>query len=171
MPYPSIFITVGTTEFEGLIECLDTDEMTTAMKAVGVENLVVQFGRGKKSSLEHKFYKQINVDMFSLRPNITKEILKADLVIGHGGAGTCLDVLIAEKPLLVVVNDALMDNHQTELANQLSEDSYIRACSVSDLPDVLKDFHLKPLKKMQPGNASPFFEALDDLMGYSEKVN
>lgn len=45
------------------------------------------------------------------------------------GAGSCLEVLGAGKPLLVVINDKLMDNHQLELAKQLQADGHLLYCT------------------------------------------
>ena len=72
-----------------------------------------------------------------------QDISSADLVISHAGAGTCLEVLQAGKPLLVIVNDDLMDNHQMELAQRLSEEQYLIYGSVSTLAESIRQFQSK----------------------------
>lgn len=47
------------------------------------------------------------------------------------GSGTILDVLRLGKPLIVVPNPTLLDNHQQELAAALEELGHLKACSVS----------------------------------------
>ncbi|XP_044538784.1 UDP-N-acetylglucosamine transferase subunit ALG13 homolog, partial [Gracilinanus agilis] len=47
------------------------------------------------------------------------------------GAGSCLEALEEGKPLVVVVNEKLMDNHQLELARQLHKEGYLFYCSCS----------------------------------------
>jgi UDP-N-acetylglucosamine transferase subunit ALG13 len=41
------------------------------------------------------------------------------------GAGTIVHVLRSEKPLIVVVNALLQDNHQQELARKLHQEGYL----------------------------------------------
>ena len=43
----------------------------------------------------------------------------ADLVISHAGAGTCLEVLRLEKPLVVIVNRSLLGNHQVGIGKSM----------------------------------------------------
>lgn len=52
-----------------------------------------------------------------------------DCVMYFQGAGSCLEALGAQKALLVVINDKLMDNHQLELARQLHSDSHLLYCT------------------------------------------
>jgi UDP:flavonoid glycosyltransferase YjiC (YdhE family) len=52
----------------------------------------------------------------------------ASLVISHCGAGSTFEALTKGVPVLVVPNPILMDNHQQELANTLSQQGYL-VCS------------------------------------------
>jgi beta-1,4-N-acetylglucosaminyltransferase len=53
------------------------------------------------------------------------------------GAGSCLEVLAANKPLIIVVNEDLMDNHQMELASQLYSDGHALYCTCRQVYDCL----------------------------------
>ncbi|QLL33665.1 hypothetical protein HG536_0E05760 [Torulaspora globosa] len=52
----------------------------------------------------------------------------AGLVISHAGTGSILDSLRSGKPLIVCVNDKLMDNHQQQIADKFKQKGYVWAC-------------------------------------------
>lgn len=47
------------------------------------------------------------------------------------GSGTILDVLRLGKPLIVVPNPTLLDNHQEELASALAELGHLQSTTVA----------------------------------------
>ncbi len=67
-------------------------------------------------------------------------IYHADLVISHCGAGILLECLRSDHATCIaVVNDTLMGNHQSELADKLSSEGYIYQSTPSKvLKDVLR---------------------------------
>ena len=80
---------------------------------------------------------------------LVTEIEKSALVISHCGAGILLESLRANKTkevktkCVAVVNESLMDNHQSEIADALADQSYIVKATVSSVLDcvdaVLRD--------------------------------
>lgn len=166
MEFKKIFVTVGTTEFPELLEKLGEPEVFNFLrKSLKCQALTIQYGRGQKIDL--KDHEDIKIMQFDLKPDIIECIKDADFVISHAGAGTCIDVLNLEKPLLVVINDTLMDNHQIELAEQLSKDGYLFHTTIKNLLTGLKDFDVTELKKYEPGNVDKFVKYLDNYMGFS----
>lgn len=59
-----------------------------------------------------------------------------------------------------------MNNHQTDLAEQLSNDNYLFHTTVQHLPQSLKVFDVSKLKKYEKGNVDKLIEYLDDAMGF-----
>lgn len=51
------------------------------------------------------------------------------LSVSSVGAGSCLETLEKGKPLIVVINEKLMNNHQLELAKQLHKDGHVLYCN------------------------------------------
>ena len=68
----------------------------------------------------------------------------ADLIIGHAGAGTIMEVLQLGKPLLVVVNSLLMQDHQTEVAVEFSKRGLLTMAHVSDLLETFESGTFEP---------------------------
>jgi hypothetical protein len=86
-------------------------------------------------------------------------------LLTHQGAGTILEALEAGKRMLVVVNDLLMDNHQTELASQMETKGYLCACTCATLKTDLLRLHTMPPKLYTPGEpvrAAAFISATLD---------
>lgn len=135
----------------------------------------------------------IDVEVFDYAPTIIDHIEKANFVIGHSGiyfiissfsifsflsiinlcvvfiwigAGTILDVLRCGKPLLVVINDSLMDNHQTELADKLSAEGFLKSCTVDTLKSALKSFNFDSIKKFPAPNLDTFPKFLDKVFQF-----
>ena len=79
------------------------------LRGKGYAEIVVQSG---KSDVPSTAELPPGVTIYNYKPSLAQDIDSADLVIAHAGAGTCLEVLGAGKPLIVVVNDQLMGNHQ-----------------------------------------------------------
>ncbi|KAL0254226.1 UDP-N-acetylglucosamine transferase subunit ALG13 [Cryptococcus tetragattii IND107] len=98
-------------------------------------------------------------------------VKNSDAVISHAGSGSILTVLRQAPPipLLIVPNRSLMDDHQSELADELYKDGYVMVSSVEDLQD-----KVQPFLKIWPSQAKLFPQmrkevfrgVVDDLMGY-----
>lgn len=71
--------------------------------------------------------------LFGFSNDINSYIDRADLVISHAGTGSIVDSLALYKPLIVVVNDNLMDNHQQEIADKLQELNCLVKITTKDL--------------------------------------
>lgn len=67
---------------------------------------------------------------FPFISDIAKIICESDLVVSHAGTGSMVDVLRLQKPLIVVVNKMLMDNHQTEVADEMQKAGIIRKVEI-----------------------------------------
>lgn len=131
----SLFVTVGSTSFDKLIETVCSEKCIETLVSNGFQQIKLQIGRGNfippKSS-------KIEIEWFRFKDNLSDNIKNATLVVGHAGAGTILESLFECKPLIVVLNEELMENHQSELADKLSSEGYLKYCSCSKLLDTLE---------------------------------
>lgn len=159
----SIFVTVGSTCFDDLIQTVSSPEVLHLLADKGFKKVVLQIGKGtvvpEKSEL-------IEVEWFQYKDSISQDIRESSFVIGHAGAGTILESLIEHKPLIAVLNDKLMNNHQTELAEQMAKEGYLAYCSCSNLLETLKECLLS--KSFKPFISEPnrFPAFLEEFMGF-----
>lgn len=138
----SIFVTVGTTQFDALCRAIQSEEFQARATQLGYTKIILQYGRafpppplsdeekvGERRGEERKGEK-IVWETFDFTDQMARYVARADVVISHCGSGTVLDTLrgpifeegvqSVKRPVLILVpNPLLMDNHQGELAEAL----------------------------------------------------
>lgn len=67
----------------------------------------------------------LKITVFPFAPSINDYIAGADIVVSHAGTGSILDVLRLGKPLIVVTNQDLMNDHQEDVAAQFERLGYL----------------------------------------------
>lgn len=139
-----LLVTVGTTKFDTLIEAILSEPVLKALIIAGYTEIRLQIGSApetvrEKARLLSSSLAHITLDVFDYKPSLELDIEWADLVISHAGAGTILDVLrgpmsvkgkLDRPALLIVSNDTLMNQHQSELVEELGELRVCAACSM-----------------------------------------
>ncbi|XGW06054.1 hypothetical protein V3C99_016416 [Haemonchus contortus] len=172
------FVTVGTTKFDQLVNEVLTETCTSTLKTLGVKRITVQLGAGEWSDEvrqrvfggmvadqgEGECY-GLPVEFYRFKPNIHDDMKEAMVVIGHAGAGTCLECLRLRRPFVVVVNEDLMDNHQQELAKELARGEHLLYCTVSSLCSTLLSPSLFNLVPFTPPEQKLVAKFIDSRMG------
>ena len=77
-----------------------------------------------------------------------------------------MEALGLRKPLVVAVNGALMDDHQTELAGALEERGHLRSTTCAGLEGALTDFDLGGGVPYPPPDLDAFPALVDAEMGF-----
>lgn len=134
----SVFITVGTTEFDALIEVCDSnrDSFVEQLIRLGIKKITLQIGRGLKEPKQLEeccSMHQIEFHCFRFKANLDQEMDDADIIISHCGAGSILEAVSRKKTLLVIINESLQDNHQIELSRAIVAGGY----AISATPEKL----------------------------------
>ncbi|KAG6545692.1 hypothetical protein Mapa_012877 [Marchantia paleacea] len=163
-----VFVTVGSTLFDALVEAVCKRECLQTLRKLGYTSLVIQLGKGNfipdKSAGEAE---DIEIEHFPYKPNLAEYLSKADLVISHAGSGSIFETLRAQRPLVVVVNTLLMDNHQSELADELAERQYLYTASPEKLVDTMRTMKLETLVPYPSSEPSALVKTLDQFLGFA----
>ena len=119
-----IFVTVGTTDFDALVQAMDF------LAPQLHEDVEIQIGRGG--------YEPRNCAWFRFSPSLEPYYERADVVVAHGGLGTIMEVLRRGGKLIGVANPDRYDQHQEDLLSYLAEEGYLIWCrDLASLPDEL----------------------------------
>jgi len=156
-----VFVTVGTTSFDSLIEQLDDPEVATILEQSGYNRLVIQIGRGdyipnrlpgiKQQDTDTDQVQQgsgggIQCSFYRFKPTLEHDMKSADLIISHAGAGSIMESLRLKKPLIVVINESLMDNHQTEIGEAMHAIEVARCTNAANIVRLLVENKNSPIK-------------------------
>ncbi|KAL5218241.1 hypothetical protein ABZP36_018925 [Zizania latifolia] len=161
-----VFVTVGTTCFDALVKAVDSEAMKEALLQKGYTDLVIQMGRGTYMPSKVSGSSTLQVDYFTFSPSIADYIREASLVISHAGSGSIFETLRLSKPLIVVVNEDLMDNHQSELAEELAERKHLFCARPQTLREAVEAMDLTALQPYEPGDAKPVVTLINKFLGF-----
>jgi len=110
-----IFVTIGSTDFDALIEKMD------ALAPQLGEAVVMQIGNGA-------YLPRYAQEVFRFAPTLDRYYEAADLIVAHGGLGTITEVLERGKKIVCVVNPTTYDRHQEHLLSVFASAGYLLWC-------------------------------------------
>ncbi|XP_045821664.1 UDP-N-acetylglucosamine transferase subunit ALG13 homolog [Trifolium pratense] len=161
-----IFVTVGTTCFDALVKAVDSETLQKELLAKGYTHLLIQMGRGSYLPTKSEGDCNLVVDYFTFSSSIADHIKSASLIISH--AGSIFETLKLGKPLIVVVNEDLMDNHQSELGEELANRKHLYCASPQTLHQTIVDMDLNALVPYSPGDATPVAKHINRFLGFPD---
>lgn len=142
-----IFVTVGSISFDGLVQYIDEEVGRELIPS----STVIQIANGK--------YEPKHCEFFRTVPGLGEWYDRADLVIGHGGTGTTLEVLERGLRQISVCNPDMVDNHQDEFLDALAKRGFVRYCRrFSDMSSMIKEALASP--KPESIAVTAFFKTL-----------
>ncbi|WVQ76546.1 hypothetical protein IAR50_006216 [Cryptococcus sp. DSM 104548] len=188
----SILVTVGSTLFPSLTNPLLSPTFLTSLSALGVKRIVIQYGAAElPSDFVHALQQSqdssqgraldaqgsaigkidsVEVEVMRYTDDFEGLVNSVEAVISHAGSGSILTTLRSRpsKPLMIVPNEGLMDNHQAELAEALGRDGFCMVASVSELQEQIPLFLQKTdaFKTFPEKNGEPFSKVVDEVMGF-----
>ncbi|WJX71300.1 N-acetylglucosaminyldiphosphodolichol N-acetylglucosaminyltransferase [Trifolium repens] len=163
-----VFVTVGTTSFDALVRAVDSENVKKELRVKGYTHLLIQMGRGSYVPTKSEGEGSLVVDYFTFSSSIADHLRSASLVISHAGSGSIFETLRLRKPLIVVVNEDLMDNHQSELADELANRKHLYCASPQTLHQTIADMNLDSLIPYTPGDATPVAKHINRFLGFPD---
>ncbi|CAG7846445.1 UDP-N-acetylglucosamine transferase subunit ALG13 {ECO:0000256/RuleBase:RU362128} {ECO:0000256/RuleBase:RU362128}; AltName: Full=Asparagine-linked glycosylation protein 13 {ECO:0000256/RuleBase:RU362128} [Serendipita indica DSM 11827] len=170
-----VFVTVGSTKFDALVAAVLSNDVFESLKKTGFDRLVIQCGNSKVPLSPRIWNDEILLDtpingistsIWRFKKSLKDNYAAADLVIGHAGSGTIIEVLRMGRKLIAVPNETLLHNHQAELAEALDTSGYLIASPVSDLAEAIQQAMSKDFERFPEYDGSKFSRILDEEMGF-----
>ncbi|CAG8571520.1 215_t:CDS:2, partial [Scutellospora calospora] len=118
-----------------------------------------------KLKINYDDQNEIQIIGYDYKSSLNQDMLESDLIISHAGSGSILESLRLNKPLIVVINENLMNNHQAELAIELESKGYLVYSSISNLLEILKSKAYENLISFPESDATIFANILNEEMG------
>eukprot|EP00884_Botryococcus_braunii_P019235 jgi/Botrbrau1/5996/Bobra.104_1s0026.1 len=167
-----VFVTVGTTKFDALISAVDDPAVAEVLVSKGYSRLVMQVGAGAYrphcllplGSTQGCAPNGLEVEYFEFAPSLRDHMEAASLIISHAGSGSLFEGLRMGKAILAVPNQALMANHQAELAEHLSAMGVLFSAVPSELVPALRKMDPSKLVPFEAGDPKELARAIDELM-------
>jgi UDP-N-acetylglucosamine transferase subunit ALG13 len=132
-----IFVTVGTTDFDQLVEAADHLAATTD------EEIAIQIGHGR--------YEPQHAAWLRFAESLGPYYDQASLVIGHGGFGTVTEVLRRGLRFVGVSNPDRYDKHQDQILRAFEEAGHLVWCrDLTELPAAVEQARRAVLVPYQP---------------------
>ncbi|KAK6332910.1 N-acetylglucosaminyldiphosphodolichol N-acetylglucosaminyltransferase catalytic subunit alg13 [Orbilia brochopaga] len=174
-----VFVTVGTTTFDGLIQAVLVPPIISMLHSQGYTSIRVQHGESTEiyqacltPELEAELAKcgmSITAFAYADSDEITEEIKFAELVISHAGSGTILECLRYQKRIVVVPNRSLMENHQLELANEMSKQKYVVKGNLKNIDIAIDRSATYPYRHFPRTGSKVFAEVLEEELDKLDK--
>ena len=148
-----IFVTIGTTKFDSLIEVVDNNLNNKDYE------VVFQIADGK--------YKPKNFEYFEYTQDIQKYFKNSDIVITHAGAGSIYELLELKKKIIIVPNLDRIDKHQTDISDYMDKNGYAKALksfdTLKDTVEYVNNLEFKVFTKK-------IFFKVDEILEYIEGI-
>mmetsp|Transcript_28690 Transcript_28690/g.83860 ORF Transcript_28690/g.83860 Transcript_28690/m.83860 type:complete len:181 (-) Transcript_28690:46-588(-) len=165
------FVTVGTTSFDEMIQAVCSQEVCMALRERGITQVVFQVGRGQARPQDlmqdNPASSGLDVSVFDFAPSLDEHMQAADLILSHGGAGSIMESLGLRKPVIVVINESLMENHQWELAGALVRRQHLMATNCDGVAAAVRSLRVDSLVPYPSPDRSTFPRLVDDMCEFT----
>ncbi|KAI1806735.1 glycosyltransferase family 1 protein [Daldinia bambusicola] len=169
------FVTIGASaSFKLLIEEVLSELFLAKLKSLGFTHLNIQCGPdydyflGAKPKENPQDPNGLQVVGFPFHDDIRKfmELATANdgpttplrdrgLIITHAGSGSILEALDFDSALIAVPNPTLMDNHQSEIADEMARQGHLIRGEIGSLANILSQDMLTAPKNQWPPDPDP----------------